>query len=165
MLADVCPCSSHVKRCCLISDECFPLIVPELGVSTMQRLFRAPLRLQKRMTIPVLVALFSLSSILLAGCGGSSSSGGSSSKITLTILESVGWVHPPEMDLAKQFQAQTGIHIQYQIIPAANYFQVLDTKLNSGQGPDIFGVRAACPTCEVRTTCRRMPSICRTKPG
>jgi raffinose/stachyose/melibiose transport system substrate-binding protein len=105
----------------------------------MQRLFRASLRLQKRMTIPLLLALFSLSSIVLAGCGGSSSGSGSPSKITLTVLESVGWVHQPEMDLAKQFEAQTGIHIDYQIIPAANYFQVLKTKLNSGQGPDIFG--------------------------
>jgi len=71
----------------------------------MQRLFRAPLRLQKRMTIPLLLALFSLSSIVLAVCGGSSSASGSSSQITLTVLESVGWVHQPEMDLAKQFEA------------------------------------------------------------
>lgn len=87
---------------------------------------------EKRMTIALLLALFSLLSLVLAGCGGSSS------KITLTVLESVGWVHQPEMDLAKQFEAKTGIHIDYQIIPAANYFQVLKTKLNSGQGPDIF---------------------------
>src|SRR5581483_3793148 len=110
------------------------------GVSTMQHLFRAPLRLQKRTTIALLLALFSLSSVVLAGCGGSSSSnGGSSSKITLTVLESQGWVHDPVRDLAKKFEAQTGIHIDYQIIPAANYFQVLKTKLNSGQGPDLFG--------------------------
>ncbi len=116
----------------------------------MQRLFRTPLRLQKRMTIALLLALFSLSSLLLAGCGGSSSSGGSSSKITLTVLESVGWIHQPEMDLAKKFEAQTGIHIQYQIIPAANYFQVLDTKLNSGQGPDIFGGQSGVSDLEVQ---------------
>jgi len=116
----------------------------------MQRLFRAPLRLQKRMTIALLLALFSLSSILLAGCGGSSSSGGSSSKITLTVLESVGWVYPAEMDLAKKFEAQTGIHIDYQIIPAANYFQVLDTKLNSDQGPDIFGGQSCVSDLEVQ---------------
>lgn len=116
----------------------------------MQRLFRAPLRLQKRMTIALLLALFSLSSLLLAGCGGSSSSGGSTSKITLTVLESVGWVHQPEMDLAKKFEAQTGIHIQYQIIPAANYFQVLDTKLNSGQGPDIFGGQSGVSDLQVQ---------------
>jgi raffinose/stachyose/melibiose transport system substrate-binding protein len=117
----------------------------------MQRLFRAPLRLQKRMMIPLLLALFSLLSLVLAGCGQSSSSpGGSSSKITLTVLESVGWVHQPEMDLAKKFEAQTGIHIQYQIIPAANYFQVLDTKLNSGQGPDIFGGQSGVSDLEVQ---------------
>jgi raffinose/stachyose/melibiose transport system substrate-binding protein len=117
----------------------------------MQRLFRAPQRLQKRMTIALLLALFSLSSLLLVGCGGSSSSpGGSSPKITLTVLESVGWVHQPEMDLAKKFEAQTGIHIQYQIIPAANYFQVLDTKLNSGQGPDIFGGQSGVSDLEVQ---------------
>ncbi len=105
----------------------------------MQRLFRTPLREQKRMTIALLFALFSLLSLVLAGCGGSSPGSGSSPKITLTVLESVGWVHQPEMDLAKKFEAQTGIHIQYQIIPAANYFQVLKTRLNSGQGSDIFG--------------------------
>jgi raffinose/stachyose/melibiose transport system substrate-binding protein len=109
----------------------------------MQHLFRAPLRLQKRMTIPLLVALFSLSSVLLAACG-------SSSKITLTVLESQGWVYPAEQDLAKQFEAQTGIHIDYQIIPAANYFQVLDTKLNSGQGPDIFGGQSGVSDLEVQ---------------
>lgn len=114
----------------------------------MQRLFRAPLRLQKRMTIPLLLALFSL---LIAGCGQSSpSSGGSSPKITLTVLESVGWVYPAEQDLAKQFEAKTGIHIDYQIIPAANYFQILDTKLNSGQGPDIFGGQSGVSDLEVQ---------------
>ena len=111
---------------------------------------RAPLRLEKRMPIALLLALFSLSSIVLAGCGGSSPTGGSSSKTTLTVLESVGWVHQPEMDLAKKFEAQTGIHIQYQIIPAANYFQVLDTKLNSGQGPDIFGGQSGVSDLEVQ---------------
>jgi raffinose/stachyose/melibiose transport system substrate-binding protein len=59
--------------------------------------------------------------------------------ITLTYIASQGWIQPAEMDLAKQFEAQTGIHIDYQIIPADQYFTVLQTKLNSGEGPDIFG--------------------------
>lgn len=102
----------------------------------MQRLFRAPPRLEKR-TIASLLVLFALSSMLLAACGGSASSG--KSNITLTVMEDQNWVHDPEKDLAKQFETQTGIHIDYQIIPDATYLQVLKTKLNSGQGPDIFG--------------------------
>ena len=43
------------------------------------------------------------------------------------------------MELAKKFETQTGIHIDFQIIPDATYFQVLSTKLNTGNGPDIFG--------------------------
>jgi raffinose/stachyose/melibiose transport system substrate-binding protein len=99
----------------------------------MQR--SSPRRHEKR-TIALLFTLFVLSSMLLAACG--ASSGSSKSKITLTVLLSQGWIHPPEQDLAKQFEAKTGIHIDYQIIPSANYFQVLSTKLNSGEGPDIF---------------------------
>ena len=88
-----------------------------------------------------------------------------SSNITLTVLESQGWVHPTEMALAKQFETQTGIHIDYQIIPSANYFQVLDTKLNSGQGPDIFGGQSGVSDLEVNynvtAECRRSvePSV------
>jgi raffinose/stachyose/melibiose transport system substrate-binding protein len=55
------------------------------------------------------------------------------------VLESQGWVYPSEQALALRFQDLTGIKIDYQIVPSANYFQVLNTKLNSGQGPDIFG--------------------------
>ncbi len=102
----------------------------------MQRLFRAPPRLEKR-TIASLLVLFALSSMLLAACGGSASSG--KTNITLTVMEDQNWVHDPEKELAKQFETQTGIHIDYQIIPDATYLQVLKTKLNSGQGPDIFG--------------------------
>jgi len=59
--------------------------------------------------------------------------------LTLTVLESQGWVYPSEQALALRFQDLTGIKIDYQIVPSANYFQLLNTKLNSGQGPDIFG--------------------------
>jgi raffinose/stachyose/melibiose transport system substrate-binding protein len=101
----------------------------------MQRLFRAPSRLEKRMITPVLLLL--LLSLLVVACSGGGGSG--NSKVTLTVLESQGWVHDPVQQLAKKFEAQTGIHIDYQIVPADTYFQVLKTKLNSGQGPDIFG--------------------------
>ena len=59
--------------------------------------------------------------------------------ITLTYMTSQGWVFESEMALGQQFEEQTGIHIDYQVIPADQYFTVLKTRLNSGEGPDIFG--------------------------
>jgi raffinose/stachyose/melibiose transport system substrate-binding protein len=59
--------------------------------------------------------------------------------VTLTYMASQGWVFESEMALGQQFEEQTGIHIDYQIIPADQYFTVLKTRLNSGEGPDIFG--------------------------
>ncbi len=58
--------------------------------------------------------------------------------ITLTLLASQGWVMDAELELAKQFEEETGIHIDYQILPADQYFNVLTTKLNADEGPDIF---------------------------
>src|SRR4051812_35728402 len=85
-------------------------------------------------TATVLFSLFSIALISLSACGGAASK----SKVTLTVLASQDWIRTAEPQLAKKFEDQTGIHIDNQIIPADNYFQVLKTKLNSGQGPDIF---------------------------
>jgi raffinose/stachyose/melibiose transport system substrate-binding protein len=60
-------------------------------------------------------------------------------KVTLTYLESQGWSSDAEQTLAQKFEAKTGIHIDYQEVPGDQYFSVLQTKLNSGEGPDIFG--------------------------
>jgi len=60
-------------------------------------------------------------------------------KVTLTQLSSQGWIFDAEQDLGKKFEDQTGIHIDYQLVPGDQYFNVLTTKLNSGEGPDIFG--------------------------
>lgn len=59
--------------------------------------------------------------------------------VTLTYMASQDWIKPAEMDLAKKFEEQTGIHVDYQIIPSDQYFNVLKTKLNSGEATDIFG--------------------------
>lgn len=59
--------------------------------------------------------------------------------ITLTYMASQGWIKDAELELAKKFEAETGIHVDYQIIPADQYFSVLKTKLNSGEATDIFG--------------------------
>ncbi len=66
-------------------------------------------------------------------------SSGSKEGITLTYMASQGWIQDAELELAKKFEEQTGIHVDYQIIPADQYFNVLKTKLNSGEATDIFG--------------------------
>lgn len=60
--------------------------------------------------------------------------------VTITYLASQNWVLDTEMELAEQFEAKTGIHVDFQIIPADQYFNVLQTKLEAGgEGIDIFG--------------------------
>lgn len=59
--------------------------------------------------------------------------------VTLTYMASQDWIPEAEMELAAQFEEETGIHIDYQIIPSDQYFNVLQTRLNTGEGTDIFG--------------------------
>jgi raffinose/stachyose/melibiose transport system substrate-binding protein len=57
---------------------------------------------------------------------------------TVTIMASQDWVGDAEMQLAEQFEEETGIHVDYQIIPSDQYPNLLTTKLNSGECADIF---------------------------
>lgn len=58
---------------------------------------------------------------------------------TITVMASQDWVYDAEMELGKQFEEENGIKVDYQIVPADQYYNMLMTKLNSGEGPDIFG--------------------------
>src|ERR1043166_7354455 len=51
---------------------------------------------------------------------------------TLTYIASQNWIKDTEMELAKKFEAETGVHIDFQIIPSDQYFNVLQTKLEAG---------------------------------
>ncbi len=59
--------------------------------------------------------------------------------VTLTYMASQGWIPDAEIELGAQFEAETGIHVDYQIIPADQYFTILQTRLNTGGATDIFG--------------------------
>ncbi|MGB8215106.1 MAG: extracellular solute-binding protein [Anaerolineales bacterium] len=59
--------------------------------------------------------------------------------VTITYITSQGWTSDAQTALFKQFTQQTGITVNVQVIPSDQYFNVLQTKLNSGEGPDIFG--------------------------
>jgi raffinose/stachyose/melibiose transport system substrate-binding protein len=59
---------------------------------------------------------------------------------TISYLASQNWVLDSERELAEQFEAESGIHVDFQIVPADQYFSVLQTKLEAGgEGIDIFG--------------------------
>jgi raffinose/stachyose/melibiose transport system substrate-binding protein len=60
-------------------------------------------------------------------------------QVTLTYIASQGWINDAELELGRKFEEETGIRIDYQIIPADQYFNVLKARLNSGEGPDIYG--------------------------
>jgi raffinose/stachyose/melibiose transport system substrate-binding protein len=83
------------------------------------------------------LASAALATVALATLGGLASY--AQDKVTLTYLASQGWVYDAEQALGKKFEEQTGIAIDYQIVPADQYFNLLRTKLNSGEAPDIFG--------------------------
>jgi raffinose/stachyose/melibiose transport system substrate-binding protein len=69
--------------------------------------------------------------------------------LTLTYLTSQGWALDAHLALSEKFKAETGIAIDTQIVPADQYYTVLKTKLNSGEGPDIFGGQSGVNTLVV----------------
>lgn len=84
---------------------------------------------------------------LLTGCGSGSGDGNEEADgdgksdgkgTTISIMASQDWVYDAEMELGKKFEEETGIKVDYQIVPADQYYNLLMTKLNSGEGPDIF---------------------------
>jgi len=61
---------------------------------------------------------------------------------TITYMASQDWVQDAEMELGEKFEQETGIHVDYQIIPSDQYTTLLMTKLNTGECTDIFGSQA-----------------------
>ena len=57
---------------------------------------------------------------------------------TLTVMASNDWVKDAEIALSEKFTEETGIKVDYQIIPSDQYPNLLTTKLNSGECADIF---------------------------
>ena len=86
----------------------------------------------------VLVALSVILALVVPGLG-SGSRADARRATTITYLASQDWVKQSEIDLGAKFEEETGIHVDYQIIPSDQYFNVLQTKLNTGEAPDIFG--------------------------
>ena len=51
--------------------------------------------------------------------------------VTITYMASQDWVQDAEMELAEKFTEQTGITVDFQIIPSDQYTTLLMSKLNA----------------------------------
>ena len=63
----------------------------------------------------------------------------SSEDVTITFMASQDWIQDAEMELGEKFTEQTGIKVDYQIVPSDQYESLLMTKINAGECTDIFG--------------------------
>jgi len=73
---------------------------------------------------------------------GASSTTAAKENITITYMASQDWVQDAELKLGEKFTEETGIKVDYQIVPADQYSNLLLTKLNTGEGADLFGSQA-----------------------
>jgi len=54
-------------------------------------------------------------------------------------MASQDWVQKAEQDVGAKFESETGIKVDYQIVPADQYPTLLKTRLNAGECTDLFG--------------------------
>lgn len=103
----------------------------------------------------------SMAAGLLMGCGGSKESGNSTetdsaesaagstaeeadaggaqgSGKTITLAASQNWIVDVDRELAAKFEEETGIKVDFQLSPDDQYQTIIKSKLNTGEGPDIF---------------------------
>jgi len=59
--------------------------------------------------------------------------------ITITYMVSQDWLQDAEIALGAKFTEETGIKVDYQVIPSDQYTNLLSTKINAGECADIFG--------------------------
>ncbi len=59
--------------------------------------------------------------------------------ITITYMVSQDWLQDAEIELGARFTEETGIKVDYQVIPSDQYVNLLSTKINAGECADIFG--------------------------
>lgn len=68
----------------------------------------------------------------------SSEGSASGGDVVISIMASQDWIQDAEMELAEEFTKETGIKVDYQIVPSDQYTNLLTTKLNTGECTDIF---------------------------
>lgn len=71
---------------------------------------------------------------------------------TLTIASSAGWTKDVDQALAEAFTAETGIEVEFILTPDDQYTNVLKSQFATGEGPDIFLVKAGVGMNEYQPT-------------
>lgn len=99
--------------------------------------------------ILLLIVVLGLLCSTFTGCAGPQSPSGSNTgstetapqkkSITISYMASQDWVQKAEQDVGAKFESETGIKVDYQIVPADQYQNLLKTKLNAGECTDLFG--------------------------
>lgn len=93
---------------------------------------------RRRNAIIACMLCASMAAGLLAGCGKGSGEGEKGDKVTLTLAASQNWIVDVDRELAEAFEEETGIAIDFQLSPDDQYQTIVKSKLNTGEGPDIF---------------------------
>lgn len=57
---------------------------------------------------------------------------------TITLAASQNWIVDVDRELAAKFEEETGIRVDFQLSPDDQYQTIIKSKLNTGEGPDIF---------------------------
>ena len=78
-------------------------------------------------------------SMVMGSLAGTGITAAAEEDITITFMASQDWVQDAEMELGEKFTEETGIKVDYQIVPSDQYESLLMTKLNTGECTDIFG--------------------------
>lgn len=93
-----------------------------------------------------IVALLSMCAVMAASIGGCSNTAEGTSftekDVTISFMASQEWIQEAEMQLAEKFTEETGIKVDYQILPSDQYLNLLATKLYTGESTDIFAAQS-----------------------
>lgn len=98
--------------------------------------------MKRNMTVKVLsgTMCMAMAAVTLAGTGigGMKAEASSGEKVTLNFAASQNWILDVDRELAKEFEEKTGIAVNFQLSPDDQYQTIIKSKLNTGEGPDIF---------------------------
>lgn len=105
--------------------------------------------MKRKVTRSLVVLCICLAVLFVTACSESGNNNGATnsepkpqetkkSDVTLTVMASQDQIMDAEIELAKSFEEETGIKIDYQIVPSDQFPNLINAKLNSGEGPDII---------------------------